>query len=153
MVTDTLSKIQERGRRFSLAPIEDEMRQLISRVFSDSKDQIWPAGSLGSLDLSETDNEITVRLDLPGVDAKEIDIQINGNLLTVAGERKEEKEEKDKLYHRVERRYGSFSRSVSLPCAVDQEQVDAQYCDGVLSIKLPKSDIAKSRKIEIKTSA
>ena len=151
MVTDTLSKIQERGRRFSLAPFEDEMRQLISRMFSDSKDQIWPAGSLGSLDLSETDNEITVRLDLPGVDAKEIDIQINGNLLTVAGERKEEKEEKDKLYHRVERRYGSFSRSVSLPGAVNQDQVDAQYRDGVLSIKLPKSDIAKSRKIEIKS--
>ena len=153
MATKALARRQEQGFRpwFSLHPIEDEMRELVSRVFGNGQEGIWPSGGLGSLDVSEDDQQIEIRLDLPGMDAKGIDIQVNENLLTVSGERKEEKEEKGKTYHRVERRYGSFSRSVTLPSAVKQDAVDAQYRDGVLTIKLPKSEEARSRKIAVKT--
>jgi len=102
------------------------------------------------LDISETDTEVRVRLDLPGVEAKEIDIQVNGNQLTIAGERKEEKEEKGETFHRVERRAGRFSRSFTLPCGVDENKVDATYHDGVLSVTLPKTEESKSRRITVK---
>jgi HSP20 family protein len=131
--------------------MEEEMRDLVSRFLGNRQEAVWPAGGLGSLDVSETDGQVEIRLDLPGVEAKEIDIQLNENLLTISGERKEEKEEKNKTYHRVERRYGSFSRSISLPCPVKQEAIDAQYRDGVLTIKLPKSEEARARKIKVKT--
>jgi HSP20 family protein len=71
-------------------------------------------------------------------------------MLTVAGERKEEKEEKGKTFHRVERLYGNFSRSVTLPCSVNEEEVAAEYKDGVLTIKLPKAEEAKAHKIKVK---
>ena len=151
MVAGTVLKRPHFGLRLGFTPIEDEMRQLVSRVLGDEKEMIWPGGGLGSLDLSETDQQIQVRLDVPGMDAKDIDIQVHENLLTVAGERKEEKEEEGELYHRVERRHGRFSRSVSLPCAVKQDEVDAEYRDGVLTIKLPKSEEAKARKIQVRT--
>ncbi|MCA8960686.1 MAG: Hsp20/alpha crystallin family protein [Planctomycetes bacterium] len=103
-----------------------------------------------SLDMSETDNEIEVKLDLPGMKSDDISIQLNHNLLIVSGERKEEKEEKNKSYHRVERRSGFFSRTVTLPCEVKEEAVEAKYKDGVLTIALPKGETAKSKKIKIK---
>jgi HSP20 family protein len=131
--------------------IREEMEDLMSKLFGERKEN-WPFGRISpSLDLAETDQTIEARLDLPGVDPKEIDIQINANILTVSGQRKEEKEEKGKTYHRVERRAGSFSRSVSLPCAVKDEAVEAKYRDGVLTITMPKTEEAKSRKIAVKT--
>ncbi|MGI9327637.1 MAG: Hsp20/alpha crystallin family protein, partial [Pseudomonadales bacterium] len=81
----------------------------------------------------------------------EIEIQLNGNVLTVSGERKEEQEEKGKTYHCVERRIGTFSRSMTLPCPVEEDEVAAAFKDGVLTITLPKTDEAKTRKIKIKT--
>ena len=89
-------------------------------------------------------------MDIPGMEAKDIDIQVNANVLTVSGERKEEREEKGKTYHRVERRVGAFSRSVTLPCPVKEDAVDAQYKNGILTIKLPKTEEAKARKITVK---
>jgi HSP20 family protein len=127
------------------------MEDLMSKLFGEHE-EIWPFGRISpSLDLAETDHAIEARLDLPGVDPKEIDIQINANMLTVSGQRKEEKEEKGKTYHRVERRAGSFSRSVSLPCPVKEEAVEAKCGDGVLTITMPKTEEAKSRKIAVKT--
>lgn len=149
MATQALTKSTERRGRYGLAPIEEEMRQLFSRFFGEGQELSWPTGGLGSLDLSETDKQVEVRLDLPGVDAKDIDIQIRDKILVVSGERKEEKEEKDKTHHRIERRYGSFSRSVTLPTAVNEDAVDAQYRDGVLTIKMPKIEESKARKIKI----
>jgi HSP20 family protein len=102
------------------------------------------------LDLSETDTAVETKMDLPGVKPEEIEIQLNGNVLTVSGERKEEQEEKGKTYHRLERRVGNFSRSMTLPCPVEEDEVAASYKDGVLSITLPKTDEAKTRKIKIK---
>ena len=92
---------------------------------------------------------IDVRMDLPGITAKDIDIQVNGNVLTVSGERKEEKEENGKTFYRVERHCGNIPRSVILPCAVIESKVAAEYKDGVLTIKLPKTEESKAHKIKV----
>jgi len=110
-----------------------------------------PAGMTPALDITETDDAVQVRLDLPGMKTDDIDIEVSGNLLRVSGERKEDKEEKEQTYHRMERRYGSFLRAISLPCAIQENQVDAEFRDGVLTIRLPKTEEAKSRKIQIRS--
>lgn len=104
-----------------------------------------------AFDVSETDEHIIVKADLPGVDVKDIDISIVGNVLTVKGEKKQEKEEKGESYHRIERSYGSFSRSISLPAEVNPDAVEAVYKDGVLKLTIPKAEKSKPKKIEIKT--
>lgn len=129
--------------------LRDEMSDLRTRFFGD--DEGWPAGgTLPSIDLSETENAVEVRMDVPGVKAKDIDIQLNGNLLTVTARRDEEKEEKGRTYHRVERQSGRYSRTVSLPAPVVEGEVAAEYHDGVLSITLPKTDESKAHKIKVK---
>jgi HSP20 family protein len=133
-----------------LTALQEEMNQLRTRLFGEG-DGGWFTGTIvPELDMSETETAIEVRMDVPGVTAKDIDIQINGNVLTVSGERKEEKEEKGKTFHRIERRSGSFSRSVTLPCTVLESQVAAEYHDGVLTVKLPKSEESKAHKIKVK---
>jgi HSP20 family protein len=102
------------------------------------------------LDMSETDTAVRIRMDLPGVAPNEIDIQVSGNQLTVTGERKEESEEKGATFHRIERRTGQFSRSITLPCTVDEGKIDAMYQDGVLCISLPKSEESRPRHIKVK---
>ena len=128
----------------------EEMEELMSRFWGNEEDR----GAFGrltpSVDITESDGALEARVDLPGVKPDEIDIQLSGNLLTISGERKEEEEDKGKTYHRIERRTGSFSRCVSLPCTVQEDEVAAEYRDGVLCITLPKTDEAKSRKIKVK---
>jgi HSP20 family protein len=139
--------------RFAEHPLQvlrSEMDDLLSRFVSSGEDG-WFVGKLSpQLDLSETDNAVEVRMDVPGVHAKELDIRISGNILTVSGERKEEKEEKGRTFYRSERKSGSFSRSVTLPCAVDESKVEAKCRDGVLTIALPKAAEARTKKIEVK---
>ena len=138
-------------RRGPLESIREEMQDLISRTFGEEGD-LWSVDRITpSLDLAEADNALEVRMDIPGMEAKDIDIQVNANVLTVSGERKEEREDKGKTYHRVERRVGAFSRSVTLPCPVKEDAVDAQYKNGILTIKLPKTEEAKARKITVKS--
>jgi HSP20 family protein len=128
--------------------LREEMNDLRSRFFGDEEG--WLAGgNLPSIDLSETENAVEVRMDVPGVKAKDIDIQINGNLLTVTASRDEEKEEKGRTYHRVER-HARYSRTVTLPTPVVESEVAAEYHDGVLSITLPKTDESKAHKIKVK---
>ena len=102
-----------------------------------------------AFDISETANEIHVKAELPGVDAKEIDITVTGDLLTIKGEKKEENEEKGQNFHRRERRYGSFSRSFRLPVEVKADSIDAGYKDGVLTVTMPKAEAEKARRIEV----
>ena len=138
-------------RRDPFAALRDEMNQLRSRVWGDD-DESWFSGAIApSVDLSETDTAVEVRMDLPGVKPKDIDIQVSGNTLTVSGQREEEKEEKGRTFHRVERTSGSFSRSLTLPTAVNEGEVAAEYHDGVLFITLPKNEIAKPHKIKVKS--
>lgn len=126
------------------------MNDLRARLLGDEEEGWFSGAMVPALDLSETDTAIEVRMDLPGITAKDIDIQISGNVLTVSGQREEEKEEKGKTFHRVERRYGSFSRSVTLPCAVVESEVAADCHDGVLTIKLPKTEESKAHTIKVK---
>ncbi|QDU74619.1 Spore protein SP21 [Bremerella volcania] len=128
-----------------------EMEDMLERFWGEEGDG-WGTQLLAPpLDMSETDKSISLRMDLPGVSPKEIDIQVSGNQLTISGERKEEKEEKEETYHRIERRCGRFSRSAMLPCSVQDDKVEAKYQDGVLQITLPKTAEATARHIEVKT--
>jgi HSP20 family protein len=119
--------------------------------FLPESDDAWFGAPLPSLDLSETSDAVQVRMDVPGVKPADLDIQINGNVLTITGKREEEKEEKNRTFHRVERSSGSFSRTVTLPCPVDEGKVDAQYKDGILTVAMPKTAEAKARKIQVKS--
>jgi len=149
LATRRPSRLPSLWRRDPFTALQEEMNDLRARFLGDGGEG-WFTGALApALDLSETDTLIEVRMDLPGITAKDIDIQISGNVLTVSGQRAEEKEEKGKTFHRVERRYGSFSRSVTLPCNVVESEVAAEYHDGVLTIKLPKTEESKAHKIKV----
>ena len=104
-----------------------------------------------SVDIFETEGEIVVKAELPGMDRKDITLHLESNVLTLRGERKFEKETKDENYHRIERSYGNFSRSFSIPATVDEEKIRADYKDGVLKIILPKKEQAKPKQIKIAT--
>lgn len=103
-----------------------------------------------AMDVVEKDNSYELRMDVPGLDAKDIDIQVQGNTVTVSGQRKEEKEEKGKTFHRIERRSGSFSRTITLPCPVSEKEVAAEYTNGVLNVVLPKCEKARPSRIAVK---
>jgi HSP20 family protein len=104
-----------------------------------------------AVDISESEKEIIIHAEIPGVDAKDLDITLSGRTLTMKGERKQEQQEKRENYHRIERRYGSFSRSFELPSDVDEGRVEAAYKDGVLTVNLPKikEQSAKRKRVKI----
>jgi HSP20 family protein len=122
----------------------------INRLFSDDgvKTRPWAP----AVDVLETENELVLKADVPGVELKDIDIQLENGTLTVKGERKFEKDEKNKGFHRMERSYGTFVRYFTLPETVDAEHVHAAYEAGVLTITLPKKEIAKPRAIKVQIS-
>jgi HSP20 family protein len=105
-----------------------------------------------SVDIFENDNDIVVKVEVPGMNSKDIDVRIENNVLMLKGERRFEKETKEENYHRVEREYGSFSRSFALPTAVKEEKVTAEYKDGILKIVLPKKDEVKPKSIKIEAA-
>lgn len=132
----------------SALSLRQELEDVFHRMWGGETEWLSDVGSL-NLDLSETDEAFRARVDLPGVESDDINVQVNGNVLTVSGERKEEKEEKGRTYHRTERIFGSFARSVTLPCEVKEDQVTANLEGGVLTIELPKAEKAKPRKVKI----
>ena len=101
------------------------------------------------VDVYEDEHNITLKIEVPGIDEKDIDVRIENNTLTVHGERKFEKEEKEENYRRVERQYGSFTRTFTLPTTVDPEKVEANYEKGVLKVKLAKKAEAKPKQIKV----
>lgn len=108
-------------------------------------------GFTPTTDVVETDKAFEVTVDLPGMKPEELAIELKNGQLWINGEKKEEKEEKGKTYHRMERYYGSFQRVVPLPTAVDEEKIAADYKQGVLRVTLPKSEAVQPRHIEVKT--
>jgi HSP20 family protein len=131
--------------------LRQEMDDLIARFWNGEQEKGWFAGPFApSADLVEEANAFEVRMDIPGMEAKDIEVQVHGNTVTISGQRKEEKDERGKTFHRVERRSGSFSRTLSLPCNVNEEEVAADYTKGVLTVKLPKCDDAKGKKVSVK---
>ena len=132
-----------------LSSLQSEMNRLFNAAF----DQ--PAGATGSrrwtpaMDLVETDDDFVLRADLPGVDEDDVKIELDDGVLTVSGERKAEHEEKREGYYRVERSFGSFSRTLTLPKGVDPEGVTAAFEKGVLEVRIPKPAQRKPRRIAI----
>ena len=104
------------------------------------------------VDVKETAEAVVVKAEVPGMDAKDINISVTGEVLTIKGEKKSEREEKEENYHVVERSYGSFSRSLALPGAVDLDKIEAKYDKGVLTVTCPKKEEVKPKAIEIKTA-
>lgn len=105
-----------------------------------------------SVDIIEDDKEWLVKADLPEVKKEDVKVTVENGVLAITGERKFEKEEKDKKYHRIERSYGNFLRSFTLPDAADSGKVTAEFKDGVLKVHLPKSEKAKPKSVEVKVS-
>lgn len=124
----------------------------INRLFSTSlrRGQTGNAGDfLPHLEIREDENNYTLHIDAPGLDRKDLDISVAGNLITIKGERKAEERKKEKGYFYSERRYGSFQRSLELPTEVDSEKVLANYKDGVLEVIVPKSERSKPKQIKV----
>ncbi len=101
------------------------------------------------VDVMETDEEFQIRAELPGVEKKDVKLSVEEGVLTISGHREQEKEEKGKRYHRIERAYGSFARSFTVPDAVDEQKVAAEFKNGVLTVRLPKSEKARPKSIEV----
>jgi HSP20 family protein len=131
------------------------LQDRINRVFRDSysgegRDESLSTSSFApAVDVYEDEHKVTLKIEVPGIDEKDIDVQVENNILTVHGERKIEKEEKEENYRRVERQYGSFTRTFTLPTTVDTESVSATYDKGVLKIALPKKAEAKPKQIKV----
>lgn len=105
-----------------------------------------------AVDIAETADKVVIKAEVPGIEAKEIDISLSGDVLTIKGEKKSEREEKKENYHLVERSYGSFSRSLRLPAAVNADKIEATYKQGVLTITCPKKEKVKPKAIQVKPS-
>lgn len=133
---------------FSRAALDDLFDQFLTDGNGRQLSEVMNA----AMDVAETGQSFEVKMDLPGVDADNVEIQIDNNTLTVRGQRSGEKEEKDeeKQFHRIERYSGSFSRSVVLPNSINEDETVAEFKDGVLKITIPKTEDAKPRKISIK---
>lgn len=129
---------------------------LLNRFFSDDmfplSSALWEDMAFPRFDMSEGDKEITIQAEVPGVDKKDIQVTIHGRTMTIQGDKKQEQEEKTKNFHRIERTYGSFKRTIRLPAEVDEKTVKASYKRGVLKIVLKKQTESRSKKIEIKTN-
>src|SRR6202171_2530464 len=131
------------------------LQDRMNRLFRDPRGPEGPEDALTTtafappVDVYEDEHNITLKIEVPGIDEKDIDVRIENNTLTVHGERKIEKEEKEENYRRVERQYGSFTRTFNLPTTVDAEKVSAHYDKGVLKISLPKKAEAKPKQIKI----
>ena len=137
-----------------LAGLQDRMNRLFDESFRGARTGTADEWALGgswapAVDIYEQDGNIVMKAELPGVDPKAVDIRLENNTLTLRGERKLDKEVKEDSYHRVERAYGAFSRSFTLPTVVDQGNIKAEYRDGVLKLTLPKREEAKPRQIQI----
>jgi HSP20 family protein len=136
------------------------LQERMNRLFEESargvhrgEEEDWVMGAWApAVDIYEKGTDVVLKAELPGVDPKDVDIRIENNVLTLKGERKFENETKREDYHRVERSYGSFTRSFTLPSTVDTASVKADYKDGVLRIMLPKREEAKPKQIQVDIS-
>jgi HSP20 family protein len=136
----------------NLPSFQDEMNRLFNQFFQGGtgEEAGWGVRTwTPPVDIYETDDALILKAELPGVSKDDVSIEIHQNTLVLRGQRQHEAEVKEDHYHRVERAYGTFQRSFMLPTLVDQEHVQATYQDGVLELRLPKSEAAKPKRIAI----
>ena len=134
-------------REFST--LQDRMNRLFRESFEGQDQALATSSFAPAVDVYEDEHQVTLKIEVPGIDEKDIDVRVENNTLTVSGERKIEKEEKEENFRRVERQYGSFTRSFTLPSSVDTGQVSAHYDKGVLKISLVKKAEAKPKQIKV----
>ena len=136
-------------REFST--LQDRMNRLFRESFGPEgrEESLTTTNFAPPVDVYEDEHNVTLKIEVPGIDEKDIDVRIENNVLTVLGERKFEKEEKEENFRRVERHYGSFTRTFALPNTVDADKVQADYDKGVLKIALPKKAEAKPKQIKV----
>jgi HSP20 family protein len=134
-----------------LSTLQDRINRAFRESYTGaSQDESLTTSSFApAVDVYEDEHQVTLKIEVPGIDEKDIDVQVENNTLTVHGERKIDKEEKEENYRRVESRYGSFTRTFTLPQTVDTESVSATYDKGVLKIALPKKAEAKPKQIKV----
>ena len=137
------------GNLFSL---HNEMGQIFGDLFASQEDEtdISETSWMPTVDIAETENGFEIRAELPGVSENDVNVSVTDNLLTIKGEKQQEEETEDKNYHRVERRYGSFQRSFTLPRHIEIDAIKAEFKDGVLTLGIPKMEAAKPTEIPIK---
>jgi HSP20 family protein len=148
---------QQESERSGLAPmmtLRGEMERLFDTFLRDSFTGLnWPTWASDkwspAIDVAENDKELTVRAELPGIDPKDLEVTVTGNQLVLSGEKKESSEHTEKNFYQSETRYGAFRRTVTLPDGIDTENADAQYSNGVLTLRLRKIVPAAAKRIEV----
>jgi HSP20 family protein len=137
-----------------LVSIQDELSRLFGRTFGGAESIRPTAGGvwMPSMDVYETEDKIVAKLELPGIDPDKVDVSVEDSTLTVSGSREFSDEVREENYHRVERRYGSFTRAITLPHTADTERVNASFDKGVLTIEVAKAEKAKPKRIQVKAS-
>jgi len=152
MVSSLIPWRKERQLTRPFGRMFEEMENLMERVLEGGNG--YPAALetfYPTANVAETESQFDVTLDLPGMKPEEIKVELQQGNLLISGERKEEKEEKGKTFHRIERSYGEFRRTIPLPCEVQEGKIDARFTDGVLKVTLPKSEKIKPKQITVKT--
>src|ERR1700688_3747506 len=150
---DTMSTIARLEPFRGISTLQDQFNRLFNESFRNHPEESALTTWAPAVDIYETPDELVVKADLPDVNEKDIDIRVENNLLTIRGERKFEKAVSEENYLRVERAYGSFSRSFSLPNTVNPESIHAEYKNGVLTINLPKREESKPRQVKVSVNS
>jgi HSP20 family protein len=133
--------------------LQDQMNRLFNEAFERTSDEANLTAWAPAVDIYETEHELVVKADIPEIKPEELDIRVENNILTIRGERKFEEKVSENNYLRVERSYGSFSRSFSLANTVDAEAIKADYMNGVLTLSIPKREEAKPKQIKVNVEA
>src|SRR6516165_49814 len=128
--------------------LQNRMNSLF-REMGESDSPLTTASFVPAVDIYEDTKKVVLKLEVPGIEEKDLDVRVENNTLTVRGERKFEKEEKEENFHQIERRYGSFFRSFTLPTTVDSEHIDAGYVNGILKLELAKKPEAQPKQIKV----
>jgi HSP20 family protein len=137
------------GRFGNFSALQDQVNRLFENVTQGHADEASLATWAPAVDIYETENELVIKADLPDVNEKDLDVRVENNMLTIRGERKFEQKVKEENYLRIERSYGSFSRSFSLPNTVNTEAIKAEYKNGALTVELPKRAETKPRQVKV----
>ncbi|MGC2422309.1 MAG: Hsp20/alpha crystallin family protein [Candidatus Acidiferrales bacterium] len=144
-----MNSILRRHAFRNLSTWQDQVNRLLENTFPAQSDNAALTTWAPAVDIYETENELVLKADLPDINEKDLDVRIENNMLTIHGERKFEQEVKEDNYLRMERTYGSFSRSFSLPNTVNSEAIKAEYKNGVLTVELPKRAESKPKQVKI----
>jgi len=147
-------QMQERTRTGALASLRDDVDRLLDTFLREPLGSLdWPFGDSGrwspAVDVAESDKEVTVRAEVPGIDPKDLDVTLTGRHLVLSGEKKESIEKSGKDFRHTESRYGSFRRSIPLPDTIDPEKVTAEFTHGVLTIRIQKSPAQEPKQIKV----